>query len=478
MADVATLEDPAGRLLYVSPSAQQLMGFTREELLGTPIRDLIHPDDRDRVEQAAPADLGGGRVWEVEFRCRTRDGPYRRVAARSQTLPHASGQPSGVLRWLRDITEQRDLEEQALRVRKLEAVARLAGGLAHDFNNLLTVISGYTSILLQEHGPDDPDHEALYRISRAADRTAGLIRQLLAFAGRQMLHAALVDLNAIILHLTEVFKRLLGPSVRLHLNLHPSLPRIKADPALIEQALLDLATNARDAMPSGGQFSLSTSNVTGEPSGRPAVRLTVSDSGCGMDADTLAHLFEPFFTTKEVGQGTGLGLSTVYGIIQQCGGEITVSSRPNEGTTFTMMFPAAPPEPEPGAAQPAGATILLVDDEDAVRRLARHVLQMHGYTVLEACHAEEALEVHAQHPGAIDLLVSDVVLPHLAGLELARRLAAQAPELRILFLSGCNKDDADLDRPIGGRRPHFLAKPFRPVELIQAVREALHESRT
>jgi CheY-like chemotaxis protein len=299
-----------------------------------------------------------------------------------------------------------------------------------------------------------------------------------------MLNLSTVDLNAVILHLTEIFKRLLGPDIHLHLNLAPSLRPVLVDPARIQQALLDLAVNARDAMPIGGKFSLTTANVSPcevEESASEEVRLTVSDTGRGMDEQTLAHLFEPFFTTKEVGQGSGMGLAAVYGTVRQCGGQVTAASRPGEGTTFTITFPAASPPAAPEVPARAGKfsrqgtnTLLLVEDEEAVRRLAYHVLQEQGYTVLEARHGEEALQVYARHAGPIDLLVSDVVMPHLSGPELARRLTAHAPGLRVLFLSGYHRDDLELKDLPGARRAYFLAKPFNPDELTRLVREILH----
>jgi PAS domain S-box-containing protein len=345
LEDVVTLRDRAGRFVFVSPSVLRLTGFTPEQLTGTPEGDFTHPEDRDRVEQSAAAYFRGGPAGEVEFRCKTREGSYRRVAARGQTLRDAHGRPVGVLRCLRDITGRKDQQEQTGQARKLEAVGRLAAGVAHDFNNLLTIITGYTCVLLDGHAEVDPDHEMLRQIERASERMAGLVRQLLAVGGRQMLNLSLVDLNAVILRLTEVLKRLLGPDIRLHLNLVPSLRPILVDRARIEQALLDLAANAREAMPAGGRFSLTTSSDCGlgEESATEEVRLTVADTGRGMDEQVLAHLFEPFFTTKEVGQGSGMGLAAVYGTVRQCGGQITASSRPGEGTTFTLTFPASPP---------------------------------------------------------------------------------------------------------------------------------------
>jgi PAS domain S-box-containing protein len=485
LEDVLTLRDRQGRFVFVGPSVLRLTGFPPERLLGTPEGDLIHPDDRDRVEQSATAYFRGDPAGEIEFRCRTHEGPYRRVAARGQLLRDAHGRPLGVLRCLRDLTERMDQEERTGQARKLEAVGRLAAGVAHDFNNLLTIITGYTCVLLEGHAAGDPDHEMLRQIERASERIAALVGQLLAFGGRQMLNLSRVDLNAVILHLTEVFKHLLGPDIHLHLNLAPSLRPVLVDRARIEQALLDLAANARDAMPAGGRFSLTTTELTGEsPSLSPTIRLTVADTGPSMSEHVLAHVFEPFFTAWEAARGSGIRLASVYGTVRQCGGQITATSRPGEGTTFTVTFPAATPatreESTRGGrfAAHGPRTILLVEDEHAVRRLARQVLQEQGYTVLEACDGEEALQVYAEHAGPIDLLVTDVVMPHRTGTELARRLLEQAPGLRILFISGHDRDDDDLGEFLDRRRAHFLAKPFLPDDLARVVREILHADET
>ncbi len=349
LEDVVTLRDPQGRLVFVSPSVLRLTGSSPAQLLGTAEGDLVHPDDRDRVEQSAAAYFRGSPASEIEFRCRTRDGPYRWVAARGQLLCDALGQPLGVLRCLRDITERKEREERTGQTRKLEAVGRLATGVAHDFNNLLTIITGYTCVLLDGHAEGDPDHEMLRHIERASERIAALVRQLLAFGGRQILNLSLVDLNAVILRLTELFKRLLGPDIHLHLNLAPSLPPVLVDRARIEQTLLDLAVNAREAMPAGGQFSLTTTSDCGLRIAdcgleeKSAICLTVADTGPSMGEHVLAHVFEPFFTAWEAARGSGMRLAAVYGTVRQCGGQITVSSRPGEGTTFTLTFPVAAP---------------------------------------------------------------------------------------------------------------------------------------
>lgn len=470
MEDVVILEDLQGCILYASPSAQTLTGLTPEELTGRLLRDLIHPDDEPLLSVA----VASRAIREREFRCRTCDGLYRWAAACSQHLYDPDGQPFRILHCIRAITERQIRQEEARQNWQRGAIGRLAGGVAHDFNNLLTVITGYTSVLLDAHGPGDPDHEPLTHIQHASERISALVRQLLAIGGRQVLNLAVVDFNALILHRTEVFKRLLGPGIHLNLNLDPSVQSIKVDPEQMEQVLLELIAQAREAMPSGGQLTLATVNLSAEPSlplpPGPAVRLIVSDTGHGMDEESLAHLFEPFFTSERAARTLGLSLAAVEGTVRQCGGHIAAASRPGAGATFTLTFPAVP-------APPAGAeTVLLVDDEVGVRVLAAHILRAQGYQVLEACDGEEALDVYARHGGTIHLVISDVAMPRLGGPEMARRLAERAPGLPILFLSGCNKEDADLSM-IGGQQPRFLAKPFLPAALIQAAREAIADHR-
>jgi two-component system cell cycle sensor histidine kinase/response regulator CckA len=479
--DVLSLDDMQGRIMYISPAIQRLTGFSPGELMGQPGNHLIHPEDREPFDHLCterPKQQGWG---ECVSRLRTREGAYRWIHCRARLLAPSEGQPAQLLRCSRDITEYRRREDEARQDQKLEAVGRLAGGVAHDFNNLLTIISGYTWLLLQAHGRGDQDYDALSEIHRAAERATSLTQQLLAFSRRQMLQPVVLDLNVVIQRLEEIFKRLVGPATLVRLNLYPALPQVKLDRGQIEQVLLDLAANARDAMPAGGQFLLTTSRVppTGPeyspgPGPGRTVCLTVRDTGCGMDEETLAHLFEPFFTTKEIGKARGLGLAAVHGIVNQLDGQIEVASAPGQGTTFTLTFPAAFPAAPPAPAQP-GRTVLLVEDEYAVRGLARHVLQREGYTVLEASHGAEALKLHDGHNGPIDILVADVVMPQLNGLELARQLVKSHPHLRILFLSGYNQEGSALGQMIEGKRPVILAKPFLPADLVRSVQELLQE---
>lgn len=344
MKDMVALQDASGRLVYVNPAASHLLGFSPEDLLDTSGEDLIHPHDRCLFEPSQAESAPETRP--VEVRCRMSNGGYRRLRVCRGVVRAADGASFSFFR-LSDFDADRELEEQR-GDKGSDSVRRLAGGVAHEFNNLLTVITGYTYVLLEEHSEDESACESLCQIRQAAERAAELVRQLLALASQQMLRPIALNINTIVRELSDVFKHLLGPANQLDLQLDPSLPSIKVDPVAIGRVLLALTANARDAMPEGGKFTVTTMPAPLErpPSGsmpRPAVQLTLSDTGCGMDEQTLHCLFEPFFTTKEVGQGTGLSLAAAYGAIRQCGGRLSVSSQPGQGTTFTIVLPSAPP---------------------------------------------------------------------------------------------------------------------------------------
>jgi signal transduction histidine kinase len=383
----------------------------------------------------------------------------------------------------------RQTEAQLRQSQKMEAIGRLAGGVAHDFNNLLTVIRGYSDLILTRLNPTDPLRKDVEEVKKAADRAASLTAQLLAFSRRQFVAPKLVDLNVLVSGMEAMLRRLIGEDlIQLCTVLDPNVGMVKADPGQIEQVIMNLAVNAHDAMPTGGTLTIETRSVqiVDQP-GRDFqsvdpgsyVMLAVKDTGCGMDEETQSHLFEPFFTTKEKGKGTGLGLSTVYGIVKQCGGHISVESRPGHGATFRILFPRAD---ETANATEAGAgaagesrgkeTVLLVEDEPGVRGLVHNTLKLHGYTVLEARHGIEALLTGAKHMGPIHLLLTDVVMPQMSGPEVAERLAAVRPGLKVLYMSGYP------DHPIfsqTGVTAHaaFLPKPFTPNALAQKVREVL-----
>jgi len=410
------------------------------------------------------------------------EGHERWVSTTKVPLLDGRGQTIGTFGIARDITQHKRLEEQLRQAQKMEAVGRLAGGVAHDFNNLLTVILGYGSLLLEQTQPGDPMYEPIRMIRATAERAAALTRQLLAFSRKQILMPVVLDLNTVVTELEPMLRRLIGEDIRLVTDLATGLGAIKADRNQLEQVLLNLVVNARDAMPTGGRLTIATHNED-QPPGESCVVLTVRDNGHGMDEHTRAHLFEPFFTTKEVGKGTGLGLATVYGIVQQSGGRITVESALGAGAAFRIALPRvegveAPAQtltarPESGRGR---ETILLVEDEEMLRDLARIVLRKNGYKVLDAPHGAEALSICQSHEGTIDLLVTDVVMPILSGRELADRILLLRPDIQVLFVSGYT-DDAVVRNGVMAEDVQFLHKPFTPATLASKVREVLDQKR-
>ncbi|HET8833674.1 MAG TPA: ATP-binding protein [Gemmatimonadales bacterium] len=479
-----------GRWLKVPPSLCALVGVTEERLLGTPVEAVLHPDDvvlelseRERLVR------GETRTLDLETRWVRAGGPPLWMYVNASVVEDASGVPQYLLMYLRDITERKSLEDQLRLAQKMEAVGQLAGGIAHDFNNLLTAILGSTELLLASTEADDPRRDDVQEIGRAAHRASGLVRQLLAFSRKQVMRPRLVNLNAIVREMGGMLRRLVGERITLRLDLDPALGDVTADPGQLEQVIANLGVNARDAMPHGGTVTIATANVSrvgltgasddGVPPG-PLVAMTVKDTGIGMDEQVLAHLFEPFFTTKELGRGTGLGLATVYGIVRQSGGQIQVTSRPGQGSTFTLYFPriedttgarqvaASVPEPAPGGTE----TVLVVEDEEAVRHLVCRVLRAKGYRVLEAPNAESALLVAGSTPAPIDLLVTDMVMPGMGGSTLAAELVAVRPAMRVLFITGYAPEAVERR----GRLPDasgLLEKPFSADQLARRVREIL-----
>ena len=398
---------------------------------------------------------------------------------------------SKVRRALREVDDRersRRLEQELKQAQKMEAIGRLAGGVAHDFNNLLTVITGYARLALSRATSGDALSADLEEVIRASEGAASLTRQLLTFSRRQVTAPVVLNLNQRVTEMTKMLKRIIGEDVELVTKLEPALANIKADPGQIEQVIMNLAVNSRDAMPGGGTLTIETANATLDeadaalrrdaPQG-PHILLTVRDTGTGMTPETKAHLFEPFYTTKEQGKGTGLGLSTVYGIVRQSGGSIEVISEAGRGATFLIRFPKVEEHVEPGKGTrisrrtPAGSeTILIVEDSDSLRRLVHHVLKKQGYTVLLAHDGEYALQVSGEFSGPIHLLVTDVVMPRMGGLELAKQLTQSRPDTRVLYTSGYI-ESAGLDLAFAGGKLAFLAKPFTPDELARKVRETL-----
>ena len=477
--EVSTWSEEMARIFGLPPS-QHTMSF--EDLI-----PRVHPEDRELVLAQIRRATEQRVTCRYEHRVLRPDGGVRVVEVTCEPVLDATGKPVRLIGSLQDVTERRFLEQQLREAQKLEAIGRLAGGVAHDFNNLLTVILGYAETLLAGLPADDPRHASADQIRQAARRAAALTRQLLAFGRRQVFELRVFDLNGAIAEMREILERLLGEQIEIAFSPGAGHGLVKADRGQIEQVILNLALNARDAMPRGGRLSIETRHVdppAAEP-GRPAdvqrgswLQLTVSDTGVGMDPEVQAHIFEPFYTTKEVGQGSGLGLATVYGIVSQSGGRIEVSSAPGQGATFRVYLPcageAATPESASSLAPARGGeeTLLLVEDEAAVRELAAEALRRRGYRVLVAADGEEALEAGRRSEGGLHLLVTDVVMPGMNGQALAQRLAAERPGLRVLFISGYS-DETFGQRGIGSLPGMFLEKPFTSETLARKVREVL-----
>jgi PAS domain S-box-containing protein len=478
------------RFLDGNPALVNMLGYeSLDELLALKISRDVYVDPTERsalVNEYRRKSLIEG----VEVRWKRKDGKNIIVRLSGRPILNAAGQAESFEMIAEDTTEHRALEDQLRQSQKMEAVGRLAGGVAHDFNNLLTVIKGYSELMLDQVQAADPLRAEIEEVKKAADRAAALTRQLLAFSRKQVLAPKVIDLNAVITNVERLLQRLLGEDIELITILHSSLGRVKADPGQIEQVIMNLAVNARDAMPKGGKLTISSANVMLDESfiqdskvaTGPYVLLSVSDTGVGMDAETKSRIFEPFFTTKEQGKGTGLGLSTVYGIVKQSGGYISVYSEPGLGTSFKVYLPRVDAAAEVSGAgagerlQTGTETILLVEDEDGVRTLTRQLLQKQGYTVLESRHGGEALLICERHNGPIHLLLTDVVLSQISGRELAHRLAAIRPEMKVLFMSGYS-EDAIVQHGVLNSGHAFLQKPFTAESLGTKVREVLDEPR-
>ena len=472
-SDAMMLLDDRRGILDANPAAAKLFGTTLTDLTGEVLDNLII--DEDGSFAASWREFIG--LGEAKLEHRVKGGASPRLVecsyrARVHTSHH--------LCIARDITERRLLEERLAQAARIESVGRLAGGIAHDFNNLLTAILGYTELLLSHHLPGDPEREDLEEIQKAGQRASALTQQLLAFGRKQVLQPREVNLNLTVGGLKPILRRVLREDIALVIEGARSPALVTIDPHQIEQAILNLVLNSRDALPMGGAIQVEIAHVTLSPDEMPAerrnaagsyVRLRVIDNGTGITEDVRAHLFEPFFTTKEQGKGAGLGLASVYGIVHQSGGFIVVDSPASGGTMFTLYFPAIRVEiPESDQPNPSGReTVLLVEDEDAVRVVIAALLRRHGYHVLEAATPRGALEIFPHHSEAIDLLLADVVMPDMNGPALAQRLVSAKPNLRILFISGY----ADAARSVSGPNVGFLAKPFQASALTRSVRDLL-----
>jgi PAS domain S-box-containing protein len=479
--------DIEGRFVWVNAKLCEMTGYDRDDLAGLTFLDITAPEHRSAGDDARRQMIGGERaIYSDEKRYRRKDGSFFWGNILTTLAHDAAGDPLYFVSVIHDVTERKRLEDQLRQAQKMEAVGRLAGGVAHDFNNLLTIISGYSDLLLNVPLAQ-PDRDAVSAIRDAGERAAALTRQLLSFSRQTILQPRPLDLNAVVADTGRMLRRLIGADVQLTIrpgaNLHP----IKADPSQLDQAIVNLVVNARDAMPSGGTLIIETANVELSETYAsahlcrpgPHVMLAMSDTGCGMAPDIQARIFEPFFTTKEVSKGTGLGLSMVFGVVQQSHGSIEVESEPGRGTTFHLYFPAVDERPEAlietvSSDPRGGETILLVEDEGGVRELAARSLRSRGYHVLAATDGVDALRTIAETAAPLDLLLTDVVMPRLGGPELVARLRPRYPDLKVLFMSGYT-DDAMVRRGIRDAGAAFLQKPYTPRVLAQKVRDVLDQ---
>jgi two-component system cell cycle sensor histidine kinase/response regulator CckA len=482
--------DRTGRIVLVNGRAEQMFGYGRDEMLGSPMELLLpdskratHSRDRDGYfERPHIRPMGIG----LDLAGRRKNGSEFPVEVSLSYVESDTG--SYAIAFVSDISQRKELEEQLLHAQKMEAVGRLAGGVAHDFNNMLTVISGYNRMILDELPVADPLRGYAEEVLNAAERAAGLTNQLLAFSRRQVMQPRVINVNTIMSQTQKMLQRLIGEDIALSMSLAPDIGNIRADPGHVEQSIVNLAVNARDAMPTGGRLTIETANVVLDENYARThmgvapgdfVMIAVSDSGHGMDAETRKRVFEPFFTTKAKGKGTGLGLATVYGIVKQTGGDIWVYSEPGCGTTFKLYFPRVAEQVgslAASAGEPArkagGETILVVEDEKAVRELTVRMLKHLGYIILTASSGAEALEISSAHQGNIDLLLTDVVMPNMSGRQLADALLLLRPQTKVLFLSGYTENTV-VHHGVLEKGVDFLPKPFTRENLAKKLREML-----
>jgi signal transduction histidine kinase/ActR/RegA family two-component response regulator len=454
------------KILEANIAAANLFGYSRDEFRGMPVQAI--------------------RTSAQSYR--TNSGGIIEVDADPHTIEYLGKQAELVV--LMDVTQRQKLEEQLRQAQKMEAVGMLAGGVAHDFNNLLTIITGYSQLILNNLRPEDPNRQSAEQIMKAGERAATLTRQLLAFSRRQVLQPKVLDVNRLIGTLTTMLRRLIGEDIDLQLVLRDNLGKVNADPGQLEQVMMNLVVNARDAMPNGGTLTIETANVDLDESyvsthvsvkPGPYILIAVSDTGMGMDESTKSHAFEPFFTTKAPGRGTGLGLSTVFGIVRQSGGAVDIYSSPGKGTSAKVYLPRVDqPEVIESFADRAQAakgneTVLIAEDDEMVRSLVKETLVRHGYHVLDAASPLEAQKISDVYRGVIHLLITDVVMPKINGRDLASRLSKRRPNLKILYMSGYT-DGAVINNGILRKETAFLQKPFTPAGLAEKVREVLGEA--
>lgn len=492
--DLITVMDRDGNRSYVSPSYRNL-GYSTEDLQAVPVAKQIHKDDHRKILDARSQAFETGVSGQVEYRFQRKDGDWRIMESTVSPVKNDRGEIDQIVVVSRDVTDRkraeqllRQREEQLRQAQKMEAIGQLSGGIAHDFNNLLGVIIGYSESVEQHLASTDPLHKSAVEIRKAGERAASLTHQLLAFSRQQVLQFQILDLNALVSDMGKMLRPLIGSHIELTIKLAPRLGKVKADQSQMEQVIVNLVVNARDAMPEGGNLLIETSNVTVDENSTgnlpllqpgPYVVVAVSDTGIGMDAKTRPHIFEPFFTTKSPGKGTGLGLATVYGVVKQSGGGVFVDSEPNEGSTFRIFLPQTretatvqPVNEISGKGSLGTGTILLVDDEEALLSLTSERLTENGYTVLTASDGVQALEVANGFDGPIHLLLTDVAMPRMGGVALAHSLAELRPETRILFMTGhAETEVAALGTP--DSRAESIPKPFTLGNLLERVRRAL-----
>ena len=493
--DLIAVVDGSGNRLYNSPSYERILGYSPVELKDSAGLEQVHPEDRERVMEASREARRTGVGRQLEYRFKHKNGTWRILESTASAVRNAKGEIDQLVIVNRDVTERKQSEEvlrlkeeQLRQSQKMEAVGRLSGGIAHDFNNLLGVIIGYSDVLEMKLGGNDALRKNVAEIKKAGTRASSLTRQLLAFSRQQVLQPKILDLNSVVNDLAKMLRRLIGEDIEVEIFGDPALGKVKADHSQIEQVIMNLVVNARDAMPDGGKLTIQTSNVEiGDDvvakypyvQRGSYVQLSVKDTGVGIDAATMTHIFEPFFTTKEQGKGTGLGLATVYGVVKQSDGYIWVDSEPGNGTAFRICLPiavrgvAAPTPEEAPVRTPRGSeTVLLVEDEDSLRALISDLLEQNGYKVLAASCGAQAMEIVQKYKDTIHLLLTDVVMPGMGGSALAKNLAVVRPETKTLFMSGYiefhSAGSSHLAPDV-----QILQKPFSNATLIREVGNAL-----
>jgi len=491
--DAVIMTDTEARITFWNEAATKILGYSKDDVVGKKVHEFLIPTDKkeefekalDEFQQTGNAPVFGKRIESTLFR---KDGVEVPVEFSLSSLKITNQWYAIAI--VRDLTDRKLLEEQLLQAQKMEAIGKLAGGIAHDFNNLLTVINGYCEILLHKLKPGDPFYKEIEQIYKAGERAGTLTNQLLAFSRKQIIKPRIVNLNAAIKNTEKMIRRIIGEDIEFRIHLDAKIKNIKIDPAQLDQVIMNIVVNARDAMPKGGKLIVETNNV--ELKNFPKqhynfikpgqyVVLSISDTGIGMDKETQRHIFEPFFTTKGQGKGTGLGLSTVYGIVKQNRGYITVYSEPGKGTIFKIYFPVAVGEMDsgyqrefPDAGLRGTETILLVEDENNVRELAKGILTEYGYRVLEAGDGEQAIRVAKKHAGEFHLLLTDVIMPRMSGGELALRIKKMNPKVKIIYMSGYT-NNAITQHGILKDEIEFIQKPFSPQELLVKVRHVLNK---